>query len=33
MTDRQTPVDRVLDEPETRVSEEGTNLLQGSRVE
>jgi small conductance mechanosensitive channel len=28
-----TPVDRVLEQPETRVSEEGTNLLKGSRVE
>ncbi len=28
-----TPVDRVLEEPETRVSDEGTNLLKGSRSE
>jgi small conductance mechanosensitive channel len=28
-----TPVDRVLEQPETRVSEEGTNLLKGSRAE
>jgi small conductance mechanosensitive channel len=30
---RATPVDRVLEEPETRVSEEGTNLLNGARTE
>ena len=33
MSERETPVDRVLEEPETRVSEEGTNLLHGSRAE
>jgi small conductance mechanosensitive channel len=30
---KETPVDRVLEEPETRVSEEGTNLLNGARTE
>jgi small conductance mechanosensitive channel len=30
---KETPVNRVLDEPETRVSEEGTNLLDGVRTE
>ena len=30
---RQSAVDRVLQEPETRVSEEGANLLQGTRAE
>ena len=30
---KETPVARALEEPETRVSEEGINLLQGSRVE
>jgi small-conductance mechanosensitive channel len=28
-----TPVDRVLEQPESRVTEEGTNLLQGARTE
>ncbi len=30
---RETPVDRALEEPETRVSAEGTNLLEGARAE
>jgi small conductance mechanosensitive channel len=30
---KETPVDRVLEEPETRVSEEGTNLLHDARTE
>jgi small conductance mechanosensitive channel len=30
---RETPVDRVLEEPETRVSNEGANLLNGARQE
>jgi small conductance mechanosensitive channel len=29
----ETPVERVLQEPETRVSDEGTNLLKGTRAE
>jgi small conductance mechanosensitive channel len=33
VSDGATPVDRVLEEPETRVSEEGANLLHGSRTE
>ena len=30
---RETPVERVLQEPETRVSDEGANLLKGTRAE
>ncbi len=30
---KETPMDRVLEQPETRVSAEGTNLLKGSRAE
>ena len=30
---KETPMDRALEQPETRVSEEGTNLLKGSRAE
>jgi small conductance mechanosensitive channel len=30
---RETPMERVLDEPETRVSTEGANLLKGARAE
>jgi small-conductance mechanosensitive channel len=32
-TGRESAIDHVLQEPETRVSEEGANLLQGSRAE
>jgi small conductance mechanosensitive channel len=31
--DGETPADRVLQEPETRVSDEGTNLIKGARSE
>jgi small conductance mechanosensitive channel len=33
VSEKETPVDRVLEAPETRVSQEGTNLLHGSRTE